>query len=164
MTGKFINSLDHSRTLVVIRHAHRNKTSDPETDNGLSKKGKQQAKRIQKYIIRAFAKTKPLILSSPKKRCIETVQPLAKAYRLSVESSDLLDEARNLQCNVDTFLLAWKKNNSNLTFICSHGDWIQVFLKKVLSTDVALDKGGWAELVLNHGKLSLRALIQDPER
>jgi broad specificity phosphatase PhoE len=151
------------KTLIVVRHAHRDKPV-PDSDNGLSQKGRKQAQRISSLYraVHGGAKGKPAILSSPKKRCRETMAPLARAVRAPVLISGLLDEGGRISTRVSAFLKEWARSPEELTVVCSHGDWIPVFFKKAIGVELDLEKGAWAELECDEtGCLRLRSLIQD---
>jgi broad specificity phosphatase PhoE len=157
------------KKLIIVRHAHRNKLKSGEADNGLSAKGKKQAKALQKLYSNVFGGKKAVILSSPKVRCMETVQPIAKKIKVSLETIDSLNEAQSdteLNEKIRSFHSYWQKLDAPLTLICSHGDWIPTYLKQVLGVDIDLDKGGWIELESSQEKpklrLALRWIIQDP--
>ncbi|MFL5813296.1 MAG: phosphoglycerate mutase family protein [Bdellovibrionia bacterium] len=161
--------MTQSKKLIIVRHAHRNKLKGGEADNGLSAKGKKQAKALQKFYSSVFGRKKAIIFSSPKVRCIETVQPIAKKIKVSLETIDSLDEAQvdsELKEKIRSFHSLWQKLDSPLTLICSHGDWIPAFLKQMLGVEIDLDKGGWIELELSEEKLkprlTLRWIVQDP--
>lgn len=65
---------------ILIRHAHRD-TADRAQDNGLSKKGREQAKRLRKYFEERFPEGEGdlVLVTSPKKRCVETIEPIAES-------------------------------------------------------------------------------------
>src|SRR5262245_33981006 len=75
--GRFIMQ----KTLILIRHGHRD-NSRRELDNGLTEKGQSQAKNIRRFFAERFSGDeigKGLwLVSSPKVRCMETLQPTAK--------------------------------------------------------------------------------------
>lgn len=144
-----------SSTLILIRHAHRDKSQGREIDNGISKKGEKQAMAVRDYFLSRYPDKKPRIFSSPKKRCIETVEPLAKALKLEVELSDLLLEqqetpkaetSRQFRERVCDAIELWQKEKSELVIFCSHGDWIPAVMRELFSIDVELKKGGWIEI------------------
>jgi len=87
--------------LFLVRHAHRD-TSNREDDNGLSDKGRDQAKTLvslfQKKIDPKGGKksgSKIVLLSSPKKRCIETLTPFSKKMDVTITIDPNLDEQRS---------------------------------------------------------------------
>src|SRR4051812_29682252 len=101
------------KILVLVRHAHRD-TSCREADNGLSEKGQTQAVRLKSELAAKLANKQPLFVSSPKKRCIETLKPLAKTFRKDVQIDPLLlEEASEEKSSefidrIQDFLKWWK--------------------------------------------------------
>ena len=151
-------------SLILVRHGHRDTDQGRGADHGLSKKGQAQAKRVAKHFHAVFGKRKALILSSPKRRCVETVFPVARMIRCQVRASSLLDEGGALEKKVRRFLKWWFKEAPELTVLCSHGDWIPECTKALLGTEIHLDKGGWIE-IQNKGngegsELELRTVLQ----
>ncbi len=83
-------------TFYVIRHAKAGSRSHWTSDDRvrpLSKKGRKQADEL----VSVF-ETVPItaIYSSPYLRCLQTVEPLARAHRVAVKSSDSLAEGHGL--------------------------------------------------------------------
>jgi broad specificity phosphatase PhoE len=157
------------KTLIILRHAHRDKEEGPFADNGLSEKGKKQAEQIQKYFSKQFNELKPVILSSPKLRCQETVAPLAEAARVPVTvnpSLAELDEStfegpEEMAKRIEQFIHDWKKSKTALTVACSHGDWIPVALQLLVGKSIDLKKGAWAEVICEKdNRFSLGKVIQ----
>lgn len=152
-----------NKTLVIVRHAHREKPTGREADNGLSTKGRKQAKAIAKFYQEIFEKTKPLVYSSPKLRCIETIEPLAKKTKAKLEILDSLNEAittTELLRKIEDFNAHLRSLSAPLVVICSHGDWIPAYLKQVFGIDLDLDKGGWIQIDFFNGKPQLSWVIQ----
>jgi phosphohistidine phosphatase SixA len=80
--------------LLLVRHAWAGDRDEWEGDDGdrpLDKRGRRQAKelveRLQPFPIEA-------ILSSPARRCVETVEPLARERGLEIELRSELGEER----------------------------------------------------------------------
>jgi 8-oxo-(d)GTP phosphatase len=161
-------SKSQDKTLVIIRHAHRDKDKGGREDNGLSKKGKRQAQEIAKYFKKKFSdEEKPSIFSSPKLRCVETVEPIAEETKTRIMTSPLLDESEEespekFDKRMQDFLDLWSASEAPLTIACSHGDCIPVMLQKISGNELDLKKGGWAEITLEkNGKPKLKKVIQD---
>jgi len=128
----------------------------------LSEKGKKQAKKLLLHFLESYPDSVPLILSSPKARCKETVEPISVRVKVPVKESDLLDEGDYVERRAESFIKWWKEKGPELTIACSHGDWIPVGLEKATGVSVDLEKGGWAELREKKGKIELITLIQEP--
>jgi broad specificity phosphatase PhoE len=154
-----------NKTLVLVRHAHRD-TSDRDQDNGLSDKGFEQSEKILEYFKERFTKTDPILLSSKKCRCVETLEPISKKIKTPIKISPLLMEQEGTETEkefrkrVETFCNNWKEGKSELTIVCSHGDWIPLALHYLVDVYTDLKKGGWAEIALVDGKPTLKYLIQ----
>lgn len=141
-----------NKTLIILRHAHRDKSEGSSADNGLSAKGKKQAKAAAEFFKSRFGQTpdlKPLLFSSPKKRCRETLEPLARKLEAEIEILPFLNEAHTanqLDQNISEFRYFWDHRNEPLIVICSHGDWIPRYLETVVGNPIVLSKGGWAQV------------------
>ncbi len=142
------------KRLIFIRHAHRD-TTDRELDNGLSEKGRSQVKKLVK-LAREELGEKPFnqerieFLTSPKRRCVETISPIAEELGGEIGISGLLDEGDRLEKRVDEFLEWWRSPLAPLvTVLCSHGDWIPLCLKRLTGQEQDISKGGWAEVSLS---------------
>ena len=146
------------KRLLVVRHAHRDKSEGREKDNGLSSKGQRQAEKLASYLKAHYPVSEAKIFSSPKERCIETVSALGK-----VKSWGVLDEGDDLNKRAKEFLKWWKEEAPPFVIVSSHGDWIPVFFEIALGTGIELQKGAFAELVLEDGQPRLRTLVQEFE-
>jgi broad specificity phosphatase PhoE len=160
------SSSAEARTLVIVRHAHRDKPLGWILDNGLSDKGEKQARRVAKHFVRRFGEAaKPVILSSPKRRCVQTVEPLGQAVGVAVKRHEDLDEGELLEARARKFLDWWKAEGPALTVACSHGDWIPVFMDFLTGRELDLDKGGWIEINQADGEtrvVEVHQALKDP--
>lgn len=140
-----------TKTLIIIRHAHRDKAAGREADNGLSKKGIDQTRALTKFFERRYSGTKPLVLTSPKLRCVETVLPIADICGVKLFAVDWLleqgegESRKEMKKRAQQALRFWKREAPALTILCSHGDWIPEFLDAALGAPLELKKAGWAE-------------------
>lgn len=144
-----------TKTLVLIRHAHRD-TSNRELDNGLSDKGKDQAKDLRRFFSDRFdqaeLKDGLWLVSSPKKRCLETLNPIAKLLDRTVDIHPGLDEASmrestaSFTSRIEQFLREWQQSKAALTLLCSHGDWLPMAVNHLLGIHQEFKKGGWLEV------------------
>jgi len=155
------------KTLVILRHAHRDKDLGREFDNGLSKKGQKQARLLAKFFKKRFlsssanAQVSIKLISSPKKRCIETLEPIARLIQNEVEISNQLNEGVNYSLHVRSFIERLNGLEQDFVVICSHGDWIPLFFEKWIGISIHLNKGAWAEVEFENGSRELRWLIQE---
>lgn len=158
-----------NKTLVLIRHAHRETKNGREQDNGLSSKGRRQVRKLFDFYFKRFPEVEsPLLWSSPKRRCIETLLPLANKLEKKLINRKELDEqnaeesSKEFINRMESLLKEIRQSKKELIILCSHGDWIPVFLKQVIGIKMTLKKGGWAELdSLNEKQFTLTWLIQD---
>lgn len=135
------------KTLILIRHAHRDKPPlGANQNNGLSAKGKSQAEAIKRLFLKLYPDTAPLLVSSPKERCIETLMPLGEKLDLDIEVMKELGEGDGLASRIDAFYRWWQNEAPALTVACSHGDWIPDFVYKVNGARIDCSKGSWCEL------------------
>lgn len=158
------------RTLILIRHAHRD-TSDRAADNGLSDKGRIQAKALVKHYLKAYPPGNGApslrVISSPKRRCVETVASIAECAEVSLELDSDLEEQRpdknkgELASRAKHFISRWIQSDDPLVIACSHGDWLPVALHSATGARAELKKGGWAEIRIRDGeRAQLRWLLQ----
>ncbi len=152
------------RILILVRHAHRDTDKGRDRDNGLSDRGKVQAKSVARFFLERFDVATPVLLSSPKIRCIETLLPLSDKLGVEVQVVDLLKEQAGTQKEFDRqiekFFRWWKQRAPETVVVCSHGDWIPRFAKKVFGLEIELKKGGWMEVESSGGAIRLRWLLQ----
>lgn len=161
------------KTLVILRHAHRDKDLGSEIDNGLSTKGQNQALVLAKFFKKRFLSSsrnsfdpkietsRVSLISSPKKRCIETLEPIALLINSEIEISNQLDEAGNHPLRVKSFIETLNEVRQDLVIICSHGDWIPLFFEKWIGIPIHLNKGAWAEVDFENECRQLTWLIQE---
>ncbi len=160
------------KTLLLVRHAHRD-TSDRDADNGLSEKGLTQAAALTEHYRRHYLKQASeqgvVVRSSLKRRCQETVGGIARLHRQPLEIDPLLieqlppeNDARFLTRLAD-FERWWRTSAPVWTVASSHGDWIPLFMDRLLGRSIDLKKGALAEITLlaDGGSPSLKSLIQE---
>ena len=87
--------------MIVIRHARAGDRAEWEGDDRrrpLDKKGRKQAKRLVDELSDYEIER---ILSSPLDRCVQTVEPLARARGLEIELREELGEERQVPDGVE---------------------------------------------------------------
>jgi phosphohistidine phosphatase SixA len=107
-----------NRTFYVVRHAKagsRSHWSGDDRKRPLSQKGEKQAEALIK-LFQPFAITE--IHSSPYLRCVQTVQPLARARRLQVNQAAALAEGHGL-AGLDEF---FGDEKLDAVALSTHGD------------------------------------------
>ncbi len=157
-----------SKTLVFIRHAHRD-TSMRALDNGLTDKGREQAKWVKRYFSARFdedeVKDSLWLVSSPKLRCVETLMPLSKGLGRPVDIHPNLNEGemgeggRILEARVQNFIKEWKQSKVEVTVACSHGDWLPYAFHQLLGLYIDPKKGSWLEIEWESDRAELKCYI-----
>jgi broad specificity phosphatase PhoE len=153
------------KTLIILRHAHRD-ISNRNLDNGISDKGRHQAKRSSDFFEKRYQEHWPLLLSSSRKRCLETLTPLAKRFDLRIqENARLLEQLPSedhatFVSRIHQFFEWWLQEQEMLMVICTHGDWISVAMEYLFNMRGNFKKGCWVELQAKENKISLTWLIQ----
>ena len=130
-------------TFYFVRHAKagsRSHWSDDDRIRPLSKSGRKQADELVSllgpYPISA-------VFSSPYERCVQTVEPLARARRLAVQESRHLAEGAGLR-GAYKFI---ENGELDDTLLCTHGDVIQELIEDLIrrrivkASQMELDKG-----------------------
>ncbi len=131
--------------LILVRHAHRS-LKNRAADNGLSKKGREQ----RKYLTRSLAallprKAKILLISSPKKRCVETLEKFAKTRRKKIQIENRLNEG-SPRARTAALLKELKTAQTELVLACTHGDILPVMLKDLGCPEIEISKGSFVIL------------------
>lgn len=141
-----------NRLVFLIRHAHRN-TQNRRLDNGLSAKGWEQEALIQRQLMEKL-KTQDSIhfFTSPKQRCVETLQGLALVSNQNLKIDPQFDEQgpneTDLQFSerVKRATDFIKSLSPSTVLVCSHGDVIPLLIEFFTGLSCDLTKGGWIEL------------------
>jgi broad specificity phosphatase PhoE len=124
---------------VLLRHAHRD-ASEHDRNNGLSSKGLAQvADLLHDPVIRKVLEGQRdmAFLSSPKKRCVQTIEPLASLAQVKLQISEDLDEQHSEESQsmflkrVDSFYTEMERSTHLVMVVCSHGDWIPAFTARL---------------------------------
>ncbi len=123
--------------LLVVRHAHAGRRSAYRGDDRvrpLSPRGRARAQEL----LPLLSEYRPRrILSSPYVRCCATVQPLAEALGLPVESVDELAEGHGAEA---VRLLSTMQGESAV--LCTHGDVATKLLEVLVPDPSAPDAKG----------------------
>lgn len=157
-----------SKTLILLRHAHRD-NSDRSADNGLSDKGKEQAKSIRRFFLERFDKDDLedglWVVSSPKKRCQETISPVTKELKHELDiHPDLSEHAPGesfsaFQARIERFLREWKNSKAGITVVVSHSDWLPLAVQSLYGKLIEFKKGAWVEFEADQNELMLKWCI-----
>lgn len=118
--------------LYVVRHAHagsRSSWDGPDEARPLTNRGRRQAEAIAGELRSAGVSR---LVSSPYRRCVQTLDPLAQELRLRVESDDRLAEGAG---GVAALALAEElAKEPRAAAVCSHGDVIPELLRILKAT------------------------------
>ncbi|MEO5666656.1 MAG: phosphoglycerate mutase family protein [Bdellovibrionota bacterium] len=117
--------------IYFLRHAHRD-THDPSADNGLSEKGWEQCDDLARYFKKKVERIDEA-RSSPKVRCMQTTESVAKAYKLKVREDWSLHESagdsdRDFRDRIVKLLEKLQSEKKTL-LLGTHGDVLDVILR-----------------------------------
>ena len=160
--------------LIFIRHAHRD-TSIRSLDNGISEKGREQVKGLEKFVKsrlkrdESFAQEGALWFSSPKQRCIETLAPLAERLGdAEVEIDPRIDEMgggesqEEFRQRIMDLIKDFGASEAQWVFVSSHGDWLPMATEYVSGTAVSMKKAAWVEYQMTGIRGELVWSLPDP--
>ncbi|GAC1506025.1 MAG: hypothetical protein NVS1B3_05170 [Candidatus Dormibacteraceae bacterium] len=119
-------------TFYVVRHAKSGSRSHWSGDDRLrplSKKGQKQAEALVS-ILEPFPIS--VVYSSPFLRCVQTVQPLAKAHQLPIKQTAALGEGRGLAGAMQ--MLGDPKLKRAV--LCTHGDIMWELVEELVKRKV----------------------------
>jgi 8-oxo-dGTP diphosphatase len=115
-------------TIHLLRHAtagNRDNFNGDDRERPLTKKGKAHAKSIAESLREREIER---IVTSPYKRCVQTVEPLAKMIGATIEISDALAEGPDIDAAYD---LIHNLAGANAV-LCSHGDVIPAAMNRLM--------------------------------
>ena len=119
----------------LLRHAHAGRRSEwigDDADRPLSDRGRLQAIGVASDLVDTPVGR---VISSPYVRCIQTVEPLAAAMGLVVESSDAFAEGMDGD-DAYTMLGALDEVDG---VACSHGDVLPALLRRLVTNGMETD-------------------------
>ncbi|MBN2624829.1 MAG: histidine phosphatase family protein [Acidimicrobiales bacterium] len=118
--------------LYVVRHAHagsRSRWDGPDERRPLTTKGRRQAEAIADALAPVGVSR---MVSSPYRRCTQTLDPLADRIGVGVEEDERLAEGAD---GVDALALADElRKQDDAAVVCSHGDVIPEMLRILKAT------------------------------
>jgi len=123
-----LKKLTETGTVRFLRHANassKDETKVPDRERSLTKKGRKQSLAIAESLASTGIER---ILSSPYKRCVQTVEPLAEMTGAPIEIHEALAEDSNPD---DTYDVIHEVAGSN-TVLCSHGDVIPAAINRLM--------------------------------
>jgi 8-oxo-dGTP diphosphatase len=124
-----------SGTIIhVIRHAEagdRGRWDGPDAVRPLSEGGRRQAEHLaERFADQPFVQ----LVSSPFLRCVQTLQPLARARGLAIDLRDELAEGRPWEY-VEKLILEAEADGP--TAVCVHGDVLRELMSDLFERGVA---------------------------
>jgi 8-oxo-dGTP diphosphatase len=123
-----LKKIAETGTIHLLRHAtagNRDNFNGDDRERPLTKKGKAQAKSIAESLREREIER---IVTSPYKRCVQTVEPLAKMIGATIEISDALAEGPDIDAAYD---LIHNLAGANAV-LCSHGDVIPAAMNRLM--------------------------------
>jgi 8-oxo-dGTP diphosphatase len=113
--------------IYLIRHAHagnRARWAGDDGDRPLSDRGRAQAEHVAASLAGLPVRE---IWSSPARRCVETVEPLAAARKVKIRVTDDLAEGAEAEAAI-AFLRSRAHKDAAL---CSHGDLLPKIVRRL---------------------------------
>jgi 8-oxo-dGTP diphosphatase len=127
-------------SLYVVRHAHAGTRGDwdgPDDERPLSERGWRQARALATSLADVGAAR---LVSSPYRRCVQTLEPLAGALGLVVETDERLAEGTGASPS----LALAEELRAETAVVCSHGDVIPDLLEALVHRGLELqDPARW---------------------
>lgn len=157
-----------SKILILCRHGDREVVSAG-VDSGISESGRIQAQALATTFAKKFSGQTPLVLSSPRLRCQQTLKPLATLTHSPVKIDPLLSERNSAETQhvfimrVASFLDQIRESQEPLIISCSHGDWIPTAVDLWTGQWVDVLRGSWIELEVSEDNVKLKEVILRPQ-
>jgi broad specificity phosphatase PhoE len=123
-------------TVHIVRHAkakNRDEWTDPDELRPLTKRGGRQAAGLAE---RLQEERPARLVSSPYLRCVQTLEELARALDLPIETTELLAEGAGGATALDLVL---SLSRSESVVCCTHGDVLFDLMHEVTAAGVSLD-------------------------
>jgi len=155
-----------TKSLVLIRHGQRD-TDPDDHDNGLNQRGLAQAQAAAEFFRNRFPEgvANLELLSSPKRRCRETLTAIASAAGREFRVDANLDEHQPgegspaFDRRVQIFLDERARSAARLTIACSHGDWLPRAIDLLTGHRPDLPNACWFEIAWRGGPAELTWFI-----
>jgi 8-oxo-dGTP diphosphatase len=122
-------------TVYLVRHAkarHRDAWTEPDELRPLTNAGKRQAAALAATVGCSVTR----IVSSPYLRCVQTLEPLAGACGLELETADELAEGAPVAAALELGLSVAEHGPAVL---CTHGDVIAFAIEELRATGAPLE-------------------------
>lgn len=157
--------LSQTGTLHLYRHASagdRTKWKGNDTERPLTKKGRRQAEAFAEAMADRGIER---IISSPYKRCVQSVEPLAAAVGAKIETDEALAEGPDIDA-------AYQLVDSLVGYnsvLCSHGDVIPAVINRMMWAGLTLEsrfycsKGSNWEVDVDGGRFTTARYTPPPK-
>jgi len=152
----------------LIRHAkakNRLEWTEPDEVRPLTKRGRREALAIAESLQQDPPNR---LVSSPYARCIQTLEPLALALDLPIETTDELAEGAGGAAALELVLTL---NGEGHVACCTHGDVVYEVVRHVAASGVPLDSpieapvaSAWILQIEDAKIVSARFVPQPPRR
>lgn len=156
--------LSQTGTIHLFRHAaagDRTKWQGNDLERPLNKKGRRQAASVAESL---KGRGIERIVTSPYLRCLQSVEPLAKATGAKVEVDDALSEGPDIDAAYEVVDSLVGHN----AVVCSHGDVIPAVINRLMWAGLTLDsrfycsKGSIWEIGLEAGRFTTGHYVPPP--
>ncbi len=121
--------------VYVIRHAkagNRMKWTGPDHLRPLTKAGRRQAEALVSVLAQPLSR----LVSSPYVRCVQTLEPLAEARGMELETADELAEGAPVD---DALALMLSLGAGGPAAFCTHGDVMTFAVDELVAAGVPLE-------------------------
>lgn len=121
--------------IFLVRHAKagkRDEWTEPDLLRPLTKAGWRQAEALVEVIGRPLSR----LVSSPYVRCVQTLEPLAAAQGLALETADELSEGAPIEGALT--LMRSLAADSGAAALCTHGDVMTLAVEELLASGLPL--------------------------
>jgi broad specificity phosphatase PhoE/8-oxo-dGTP pyrophosphatase MutT (NUDIX family) len=159
-----LKKIAETGTFHLLRHAaagNRDNFNSDDRERPLTKKGKAQANSIAESLGEREIER---IITSPYKRCVQTVEPLAKMIGATIKISDALAEGPDIDAAYD---LIHSLAGANAV-LCSHGDVIPAVMNRLMWLGLTLQsrfycsKGSIWEVDIEDGRYTEGRYVPPP--
>ena len=143
--------------IILIRHGEAASSWGDDPDPGLSNLGKSQAEAVKENL-ESFKSQNFQLISSPKKRAIETAQPTSLDWKSEIKIDDAFSEipASNIKLKRR---MEWLKSMMNMDIAMLPEDvkeWRSRIIKKhPILLSMYPDNGTLTKIKVSNGKISL---------
>jgi 8-oxo-dGTP diphosphatase len=160
-----LKKIAETGTIFLLRHGsagNRDRWKKDDRLRPLTKKGARQASAIAETLASRGIER---IFTSPYKRCVETVEPIAALTGAKIEVSEALGEGPDVDA---AYQLIHDLAGTNAV-ICSHGDVIPATINRLMWLGLALQsrfycsKGSMWEVDIEQGKYTEGRYVPPPD-